>query len=110
MKFEQLEAKRLLAVFTVDSVSDQIDQNPGDGVCAVANLAGCTLRAAIMEANAWGGPDELDQVVIPAGEYFLTLAGNGNLAGDIDITQSVVLLGAGSASTTIDASGLDRVF
>lgn len=109
LKLEQLEEKRLLAVFTIDSIADQVDQNVGDGLCAVANGGGCTLRAAIMEANAWGTDEQPDQVVVPAGEYVLTLAGNGNLAGDLDITQSMVLVGAGSASTAIDASGLDRV-
>jgi len=110
LKFEQLEEKRLLAVFTVDSFADQVDQNPGDGVCAVANGGGCTLRAAVMEANAWGTALQPDHVVVPPGEYFFSLAGNGNLAGDLDITQSMVLVGAGAASTAIDASGLDRVF
>ncbi|MGI9442140.1 MAG: choice-of-anchor Q domain-containing protein [Rubripirellula sp.] len=110
LMLEQLEQKRLLAVFTVDSVADQVDQNPGDGLCLVANGGGCTLRAAVMEANAWGTSLQPDRVVLPAGEYFFSLAGNGNLAGDLDITQSMVLVGAGSASTAVDASGLDRVF
>jgi len=110
LKLERLEEKRLLAVFTVDHLSDQVDQNPGDGVCAVANGGGCTLRAAVMEANAWGTAEQPDQVVVPPGEYFLALPGNGNLAGDLDITQSMVLVGAGAASTAVDASGLDRVF
>lgn len=44
------------ATFTVDSTADAVDVNPGDGVCAAAS-GPCTLRAAIMEANAFGGPD-----------------------------------------------------
>ncbi len=110
LRLEELGEKRLLAVFTVDSVADQVDQNVGDGVCSVANEGGCTVRAAIMEANAWGTEQEPDLVVVPPGEYFFALAGNGNLAGDLDITQSMVFLGAGAASTVIDASGFDRVF
>jgi CSLREA domain-containing protein/uncharacterized repeat protein (TIGR01451 family) len=110
LMLEQLEHKRLLAVFTVDSVADQVDQNPGDGVCSVANGGGCTLRAAVMEANAWGTELQPDHVVVPPGDYFFALAGNGNLAGDLDITQSMVLVGSGAASTAVDASGLDRVF
>ncbi len=38
-------------VFTVDSLADTPDANVGDGTCAVAG-AGCTLRAAIAEADA----------------------------------------------------------
>ena len=110
LAIESLEEKRLLAVFTVDSVSDLVDQNPGDGLCEVSTGGACTLRAAVMEVNALGGSAEVDQILIPAGAYVFALPGNGNLAGDLDITQSVILSGAGSASTIIDASGLDRVF
>ena len=47
------------ATFTVDSFPDQIDANPGDGVCATG-LGTCTLRAAIQEANALPGRDTLE--------------------------------------------------
>ena len=43
------------ATFTVDSTGDQADATPGDGVCA--GSGGCTLRAAIEEANAFAGAD-----------------------------------------------------
>jgi len=36
--------------FTVDSIGDEPDANPGNGVCATAQNT-CTLRAAIQEAN-----------------------------------------------------------
>lgn len=39
------------AIFIVDDTVDAIDANPGDGRCATASGA-CTLRAAVMEANA----------------------------------------------------------
>ena len=107
---EQLEEKCLLAVFPVDSIADQVDQNPGDGVCEVSPGGACTLRAAVMEANAWGTSEQPDQILLPAGNYVFTLPGNGNLAGDLDITQSVILTGAGAASTVIDGNGFDRVF
>ena len=110
LSIEPLEMKRLLAVFTVDSVLDAVDQNPGDGICEVAVGGACTLRAAIMESNAWGNDQQPDQIAVPAGEYVFALPGNGNLAGDLDITQSVILLGAGAANTVIDANGFDRVF
>lgn len=37
--------------FVVDSNSDESDIHPGDGICETASST-CTLRAAIMEANA----------------------------------------------------------
>ena len=106
---ESLEEKRLLAVFTVDSTADLVDLNPGNGVCEVAVGGVCTVRAAIQEANALGTAEQPDLIVIPSGNYTLVLAGNGNLAGDLDITQSVRLLGAGAANTVIDGNGIDRV-
>ena len=39
------------ATITVTSTIDAVDTNPGDGVCA-DGTGNCTLRAAIMEANA----------------------------------------------------------
>src|SRR5690606_411244 len=46
----------LTQVFQVGTSVDTVDTDPGDGVCA--NSAGsCSLRAAVMEANAKPGPD-----------------------------------------------------
>ena len=44
------------ARFQVDATHDAVDASPGDGVCADATGA-CTLRAAVMEANAVVGLD-----------------------------------------------------
>ena len=90
------------ATFTVDSTLDTIDISPGDGVCA--DSAGrCTLRAALMEANALSGPDRID---VPAGEYFPTIASlgssDGDATGDFNITDGVELYGAGADQTFID--------
>ena len=72
----------------VDSTRDAVDARLGDGVCATA-AADCTLRAAIQEANALAGPQ---QIVLPAGTYALALRPqNDNLAdnGDWDVTGPV---------------------
>ena len=39
-------------VFQIDSIGDDSDDNPGDGICLTA-IGDCTLRAAIEEANAY---------------------------------------------------------
>ncbi|MCX8072238.1 MAG: hypothetical protein N3C12_07295 [Candidatus Binatia bacterium] len=44
--------------FVVSTLGDRADQVPGDGVCADAS-GECTLWAAITEANAWPGDDEI---------------------------------------------------
>jgi hypothetical protein len=96
------------SVFTVNSTSDAVDANPGDGVALTAGGV-TTLRAAVQEANALAGVDVID---LPAGTYLLTIAGAGENAaatGDLDITASATITGAGSVGTIIDAAGLDRV-
>ena len=48
------EEAKALAIITVDSVLDDADAVPGDGVCDITGSTGdgpCTLRAAIQEAN-----------------------------------------------------------
>ncbi len=98
------------ATFIVNDTTDAVDLTPGDGSCLTAG-GQCTLRAAIQEANALAGADT---IVVPAGTFVLTLAGAGEDAaatGDLDITQDVVIQGAGAGQTIVDGSSLDdRVF
>ncbi|HVR37863.1 MAG TPA: FG-GAP-like repeat-containing protein [Thermoanaerobaculia bacterium] len=97
------------ATFNVNSTTDAVDANPGNGTCA-DSLGNCTLRAAIMEANALAGTDD---IVIPANTYTLTIAGGQEdvaATGDLDITQSVNINGAAAATTIVDGNQLDRVF
>ncbi len=97
--------------FNVNSTADKPDANPGDGVCVTARGA-CTLRAAIMEANA--NPNK-DTIYLPAGNYVLTRVGKDNnaLRGDLDIRHKLDIVGAGVDVTFIDGNGDvtdDRVF
>ena len=101
------------ATIVVDSTFDDLDQPPNGN---------CTLREAIVAANtnapvdgcAAGqpGPGITDVVAVPAGIYVLAIAGSGEdqaASGDLDLTDSVSLEGAGARSTVIDADGIDRV-
>src|SRR5574339_751272 len=45
--------------FTVNSTSDGEDASQGNGVCETSTPGECTLRAAIMEANASPGTDTI---------------------------------------------------
>ena len=58
--------------FTVNSIADEIDATPGDGVCATAGGA-CTLRAAIQEANATSALDEIHFAIPGAGPHTIAL-------------------------------------
>jgi predicted outer membrane repeat protein len=102
----------LATIYMVNSTLDLPDDNTGDGVCATASPGSvCTLRAAVMQANAHTGPD---YITIPAGTYVLTRVGVDATAvlGDLDITDDLIIEGSGG-STIIDANGAvtaDRAF
>ncbi len=103
------------ATITVNSFSDNL----------IAGDGNCTLREAIMNANsatgdttggdcAVGDPG-VDTITLPAGTYTLALTGigeDGNATGDLDITDAIIINGAGAGVTIIDGNGAvvtDRV-
>jgi CSLREA domain-containing protein len=59
------------ATFTVNSVGDGSDANPGDGFCDVGE-GECTLRAAIEEANANAGADTIEFNISGTGVHTIT--------------------------------------
>jgi uncharacterized repeat protein (TIGR01451 family) len=97
------------ATFVVDIITDTVDTIPGDGMCADANND-CSLRAAIMEANALAGADD---ITLPSGIYTLTIPGtleNACATGDLDITtDDLIINGAGAGSSIINGGAIDRV-
>jgi uncharacterized repeat protein (TIGR01451 family)/CSLREA domain-containing protein len=105
-----LASQSLMAfTFDVDSFTDAVDDNPGDGFCHTA-ANNCTLRAAIQEANAWQGPDIIR---LGIGTYTLSIAGrneNAAATGDLDISDSVKIYGVDKSLTVVDGGGVDRVF
>lgn len=79
------------ATFLVTTTTDS-----NDGACTVAL---CSLRDAVIAANANAGADT---ITLPAGTYTLTLVGANEDAaatGDLDITGTVTINGAGAATT-----------
>ena len=103
------------AVWIVTSADDGADSNPGDGACAAA--AGCTLRAAIQEANALAGADSIEFAIgsgvqtINIGSALPSIAGPATVDGTTQpgFTGSpiVVLDGGGSrAGLTISGSNV----
>src|SRR5258706_723386 len=89
--------------FTVNSVADVPDAAP-DGICETQSQPHngvCTLRAAIAEANATTGAT----IVVPSlGAVYLL--GSGELL----ISQSMTIAGAGAAVTIVDGNLNGRVF
>ena len=99
-----------VSTFTATSVLDSVDANPGNGECADSGR-NCTLRAAVMEANAIAGDDT---IVLLGDTYRLTIGGvaeDNAATGDLDILGNVTITGAGAEKTIIDPeqSG-DRIF
>ncbi|MCH8042402.1 MAG: right-handed parallel beta-helix repeat-containing protein [Planctomycetes bacterium] len=88
MSVEPLEARRLLAVFTVTNLNDA-----GAG----------SLRQAILDANAAAGSDEIEFNVAVVGTINLT-------SGELAITDSLTINGPGPDVLTIDANEQSRVF
>ncbi|WP_372748306.1 choice-of-anchor Q domain-containing protein [Litorivivens sp.] len=117
------------STFVVDSQQDQPDADPGDQICASAD-GWCTIRAAIMEANAseFGSDGNRYTIHIPAGYYDITLPNplstpgtdtesgaerpviTSDETGSFKISVPMTIRGESAASTILDANRLDRVF
>ncbi len=102
------------ADFTVDTTDDTVDVAAGDGVCADAG-AHCSLRAAVMEANALG---DARSIALGAATYTLTIPPAPPQmfepvdadAGDLDVTADITITGASRDTTIIDGNHLARLF
>ncbi len=92
-----------VAEATTFSVTKTADTN--DGICDTD----CSLREAIIAANTLVGADVIS---LPTGNYQLTLAGRNEdfgATGDLDVSDDLVINGAGSDQSFIDGNELDRV-
>ena len=78
----------------------------------------CSLREAVQAANANAASDAcpagqgdptVDTIVVPAGTYTLTLAGSNDAGGDLDLRDDVTVIGAGAATTVIQACDVDQL-
>lgn len=103
--------------FFVDTVNDEAEILPGDGICDVG--AGvCTLRAAIQEVNQ--APGATYNIYLSTNTYVLDLNGTDDTAelGDLDIDSagSTILISAQSGLSASDVliqrgvSFTDRLF
>lgn len=99
----------------VIQVNTNLDVIADDGLCSLREA----IRAANLDQPSGGLPGECpggnagDTILLPAGVYQLTRNGIGEdagLTGDLDITSTLVIRGAGADQTVIDAAGIDRAF
>src|SRR5262245_41504058 len=68
--------------FTVDSTGDGSDTSAGDGVC-VATSGGCTLRAAMEEANAHPDADIIAFDIAGSGVHTIHVVGGSEGGNDL---------------------------
>jgi CSLREA domain-containing protein len=118
------------ATINVTSFTDVI---ANDGFCSlreavIAANSNAASGATAGECVAGEVAPVVDVISLPAGTYTLSISGVDEVEdpatvgvldvlntpdptkGDLDITESVTIAGAGSATTAIDAAGVDRIF
>lgn len=95
------------ASFTVMTTIDEHDESPGDSVCLGAS-GSCSLRAAVEEANALVGSDD---ITVPAGDYALSLSRpDWDVAQPLSIMTDMVIRGGGAGTTTLSGDRDAAVF
>lgn len=88
------------ATFTVDSISDQSDSSPGNGICDQGS-GFCTLRAAIEETNALAGSDTIE----------FSISGTIILASALPtVTQALTIIGPSANQLIVSGNSVVRVF
>ncbi|MFN8637750.1 MAG: right-handed parallel beta-helix repeat-containing protein [Chloroflexota bacterium] len=94
--------KAQAVLIEVDNTDDFPDEDPGDGVCRGRLIYGairrCSLRAAIQEANATPG---VDNIVLEAKTYSLVQDPEGT-SGPEPIARDLTITGVGRTSTTVE--------
>lgn len=95
-----LAAPAPAAVYVPTKTSDG-----ADGACD----ADCSLREAVLAANAHDGEDV---ILLHVGTYVLSIGGNDDdgAGGDLDLTGDLVILGDGAPRTIVDGGAIDRIF
>jgi CSLREA domain-containing protein len=103
-------------IFTVNVATDSVDANPGDGICADSG-GHCSLRAAVMEANANAACATIGNCTInfSAGlngtpiQLTITEATGDDpnadaSSGDLDINTNLIISGNGPTNTIIQGN------
>jgi hypothetical protein len=96
--------------FTVDRNDDP---DPTSASACTAAPDDCSMRGAVVAANAATGADA---ITVPANTYTLTRAGDSEDAastGDLDITGELTITGAGARATSVAGGAApfdDRIF
>jgi len=99
---------QIVVTFTATDTVDVVDANPGDGQCADSS-GRCSLRAAIMEANAQAAADPSKEFVINLGANtysfnFPSAQSDTDQANadDLDVRAKIRIVGQGQDTTIVE--------
>ena len=106
----------VLGQITVTTTNDNLDSDADtSSLAALAANPGAdgevSLREAIIAANTDAGV--ADEIILNTGTYMLSLTGaneDAAASGDLDVTDDLIISGAGARTTFIDGAVSDRVF
>jgi CSLREA domain-containing protein len=94
------------------TVTTPVDELNADGDCSLREAVRAANTNAAVDACTSGVTGQ-DTIVVPAGTYTLAVGPAGDddaAAGDLDLTETAVVRGAGATTTFVDGADLDRVF
>ena len=101
------------APITVTTTNDVLDGDTSSVSNLLANQGAdgfISLREAIIAANNTSGNEA---ILLGSGTYDLTITGDAEqlaAQGDLDVSSTILITGAGTGSTTINGSMSDRIF
>ncbi|MBA3471604.1 MAG: CSLREA domain-containing protein [Herpetosiphonaceae bacterium] len=96
---------------TIITVTTAVDEFALNNTCSLREAVYAAVHDAAIDACAAGAVN--DSISLPADTYTLTRTGaleDSGLFGDLDITGTLQLTGATSATTIINGNGTDRIF
>lgn len=109
--FAPMLSGRVLAAnpaLVVTVTTDAVDANPGDGICETAPGNGvCTLRAAIMEANALPGADVIELDALTYSLSILPSVEPDPKTGDLNVFDALTINGKGAGATIVEGDAVD---
>jgi CSLREA domain-containing protein len=100
----------------VNTLADELNYPEGDGDCSLREALKAANDNIPVDACPAGSPIDTDKIFLQSGQYILALGNPSGIpedlgeTGDLDIRDSVEIIGDGVANTIVNGNTLDRVF
>lgn len=97
----------LAATYVVNYFEDEVDVNPGDGICDVDSdpVERCSLRAAVAEAVAFAGFDRIELPQPPPGESYSLDLLSALGGGTVGLSRDMLIVGLGPEPVEVTGGG-----